>query len=70
MASLAARHALINFEYNTRQFIMHEPLLTGEWQDAFVNEVGRQKGGICGSLSFQTGKYAVTTSSTTFSGYP
>src|SRR5262245_55446038 len=35
----------IHFEFNIRKFMIHEPLLTGEWQDAH-EELGPQKGGI------------------------
>src|SRR5262245_52345432 len=46
----------ISFEFNTRKYMIHEPVLSGEWQDAF-EEVGPQKGGICGSLELRDGQY-------------
>jgi hypothetical protein len=39
----------IHFEFNTRKFMIHEPLLTGEWQDAH-EEAGPQKSGIYGDI--------------------
>ena len=48
--------SVIHFEFNTRKFLIHEPLLTGEWQDAH-EEVGPQKGGIYADLSLNPGKY-------------
>jgi hypothetical protein len=46
----------IHFEFNVRQFMIHEPLLTGEWQDAH-EETGPQKGGIHGDIELRAGKY-------------
>ncbi len=46
----------ISFEFNTRKFMVHEPLLTGEWQDAF-EEVGPQKGGVMGGIVLRSGQY-------------
>jgi len=46
----------IHFEFNTRKFMIHSALLTGEWQDAH-EEVGPQKGGIHGSLELRSGPY-------------
>jgi len=46
----------ISFEFNTRKYMIHEALLSGEWQDAF-EEVGPQKGGICGSLDLRDGRW-------------
>ena len=46
----------IHFEFNTRKFMIHEPLLTGEWQDAH-EEVGPQKGGIYGDIELRGGRY-------------
>jgi len=47
----------IHFEYNTRLFMIHEALLTGEWQDAF-EERGPQKGGIFCDMELRQGRYA------------
>lgn len=44
------------FAFNTRKFMMHEALLTGEWQDAF-EELGPQKGGIMGDIVLVEGQY-------------
>jgi hypothetical protein len=46
----------IHFEFNTRKFMVHEPLLTGEWQDAH-EEPGPQKGGIYGDIELRAGQY-------------
>lgn len=46
----------ISFAFNTRKFMIHEPLLTGEWQDA-CEQVGPQKGGICGDIELRAGTY-------------
>jgi len=46
----------IHLEFNTRKFMIHEPLLTGEWQDA-GEEVGPQKGGIYGDIRLVVGEY-------------
>lgn len=46
----------ILFEFKTRKFMIHEPLLTGEWQDAH-EEAGPQKGGIAGELELYPGPY-------------
>jgi hypothetical protein len=55
-ATVALTDLTISFEFNTRKFMIHEPLLTGEWQDAF-EEVGPQKGGIHGTLELRDGQY-------------
>ena len=46
----------IHFEHETRIFIVHEPLRTGEWQDPWP-ERGPQRGGILCDLTLQKGKY-------------
>jgi hypothetical protein len=46
----------IRFEFSTRKFMLHEPLKTGEWQDAH-EEVGPQKGGVWGWMELRDGKY-------------
>jgi hypothetical protein len=50
------RGQTIHFEFNTRNFMIHEPLLTGEWQDAH-EEPGPQKSGIYGDLELRAGEY-------------
>jgi hypothetical protein len=55
-AKVTLDEGVIHFEYNTRKFMIHEPLLTGEWQDA-AEQIGPQKDGIIGNLVFQPGKY-------------
>lgn len=46
----------IHFEHNTRIFLIHEPLRTGEWQDA--REVrGPNRGGILCDIELRKGKY-------------
>jgi hypothetical protein len=46
----------IHFEYKTRTFLIHEPTLLGEWQDAH-EELGPNKGGIVGDIQYQPGPY-------------
>lgn len=55
-AKVTLKDDTIWFEFNTRKFMIHEPLLTGEWQDAF-EEIGPQKGGIVGSIELRAGEY-------------
>src|SRR5207245_1510966 len=46
----------IHFEHDTRAFIVHEPLRTGEWQDP--REARRPKlGGILCDIALQGGQY-------------
>lgn len=46
----------IQFSFNLRKFMIHEPLLNGEWQDAF-EEIGPQKGGVLGTIELRSGPY-------------
>ena len=46
----------IHFEHNTRLFIIHVPLKTGEWQDPW-EERGPKKGGILGNIELRDGEY-------------
>ena len=46
----------IHFEHDTRVFIVHEPLKTGEWQDPW-EERGPKPGGILCDLELRKGKY-------------
>jgi hypothetical protein len=46
----------IHFEHDTRVFIVHEPLKTGEWQDPW-EERGPKRGGILCDITLQKGKY-------------
>jgi hypothetical protein len=46
----------IHFESDTRLFIIHVPLKTGEWQDPW-EERGPKKGGILGTLELREGAY-------------
>jgi hypothetical protein len=55
-ATVSLEDQTIRFEFNTRKFMIHEPLLTGEWQDAY-EDVGPQKGGIVGEIEFRSGQY-------------
>lgn len=48
--------AKIHFEQDTRIFIVHEPLLTGEWQDPW-EERGPRKGGVLCDIEYRTGRY-------------
>jgi hypothetical protein len=55
-ATVTLKDHTIHFEFNTRKFMIHEPTLTGEWQDA-REEVGPQKGGIYGDIALRPGEY-------------
>ena len=55
-AEVALKDDTIQFQFDTRKFMVHEQTLTGRWQDAF-EEVGPQKGGIWGNLEFRPGRY-------------
>lgn len=46
----------ISFEFNTRVFIIHVPLKTGEWQDPWEQR-GPKKGGIYGIIELRDGLY-------------
>ncbi|MHC4696703.1 MAG: hypothetical protein ACYTFA_08180 [Planctomycetota bacterium] len=46
----------IHFEFNTRLFIVHVPLKTGEWQDPW-EERGPKKGGVLGTIELRDGRY-------------
>ena len=46
----------IHFEARTRHFMVHEPLKTGEWQDAHET-IGPQRGGVVGDMELRSGKY-------------
>jgi hypothetical protein len=55
-ATVTLKDQTIHFEFNTRKFMIHEQLLTGEWQDAH-EEPGPQKGGIYGDIELRVGEY-------------
>jgi hypothetical protein len=55
-ATVTLKDQTIHFEYNTRKFMIHEPTLTGEWQDA-REEPGPQKGGIYADIELRAGEY-------------
>jgi hypothetical protein len=55
-AKVTLKDQTIHFEFNTRKYMIHEPLLTGEWQDA-REEPGPQKGGIYGDIELRPGEY-------------
>ena len=46
----------IHFEHDTRVFIVHEPLMTGEWQDPWETR-GPKPGGILCDITLQKGPY-------------
>src|SRR5262245_54311181 len=50
------RNDTIHFEFNTRVFSVHEPLKTGEWQDA-RDVRGPNRGGIRCEISVRNGRY-------------
>ena len=55
-AKVTLKDGTIHFEFNTRTFMIHEPLLTGVWQDAHKDE-GPQPGGIYGDMTLYPGEY-------------
>ena len=55
-AEVSLKDGMILFAFNTRKYMIHETLLTGEWQDAH-EEIGPQKGGVCGTLELRAGQY-------------
>lgn len=55
-AQVTLKDDTIHFEFNTRKFMIHNPTLTGEWQDAY-EEPGPQKGGIHGEIEIRPGEY-------------
>ena len=55
-ATVTLKDQTIHFEFNTRKYMIHEPTLTGEWQDAH-EEPGPQKGGIYGDIELRAGQY-------------
>jgi len=55
-AKVTLKDQTIHFEFNTRKFMIHEPTLTGEWQDAH-EETGPQKSGIYGDIELLAGEY-------------
>ncbi len=55
----ATAHRLANkihFEHDTRIFIIHEALMTGEWQDP-REERGPKKGGVHCDIQYRPGRY-------------
>jgi hypothetical protein len=46
----------VHFEYGTRDFLIHEPRKTGEWQDARP-ERGPNRGGILCAIEVRKGRY-------------
>lgn len=46
----------IHFEYDTRVFLVHESLKTGEWQEAFEMR-GPNRGGILCDITLRKGPY-------------
>lgn len=46
----------IHFEHDTRIFIVHEPLKTGEWQDPWEVR-GPKKNGIYGEIEIRKGRW-------------
>ncbi len=55
-ASITEKDSNIHFEFNVRKYMIHEPFLTGEWQDAH-EEVGPQRSGIFCDMKFCRGDY-------------
>lgn len=56
-AEVTLKDQTIHFEFNVRKFMLHEPTLTGEWQDAY-EDWGPQKGGIHADLELREGQYS------------
>ncbi len=55
-ANITVKDSIIHFEFNVRKYMIHEPLLTGEWQDAH-EEIGPQRGGIFCDMEFRKHNY-------------
>ena len=55
-ATVTMKDQTIRIEFNLRTFMIHEPLLTGEWQDAH-EESGPQKGGVLALIELRSGQY-------------
>jgi len=55
-AKVSLKDQTIHFEFNTREFQIHDPGLIGEWQDAH-EEIGPQKGGIYGIIAIHPARY-------------
>jgi hypothetical protein len=55
-AKVTLKDQTIHVEFNVRKFMIHEPTLTGEWQDAH-EEPGPQKGGIYADIELRAGEY-------------
>ena len=50
------RGSVLEFEHDTRVFLIHIPLKTGEWQEA--REIkGPNRGGILGTIELRDGRY-------------
>lgn len=46
----------IHFECDARDFMVHEPLMNGDWQDA-IKERGPNRHGVVGDVEFTSGTY-------------
>ena len=55
-ASLTNGDHSIHFEYRARDFMIHEPLMTGDWQDARTERGPNTKGVVC-DITLLSGKY-------------
>jgi hypothetical protein len=55
-AEFNATGSELHFAFNTRKYMIHEARKDGEWQDA-TEEVGPQKGGICGDAVVESGRF-------------
>jgi hypothetical protein len=55
-ATVIVKDETIHFEFNSRKFMIHEPVRTGDWQDAH-EESGPREGGIYGDIELRAGEY-------------
>ncbi len=58
-AGLTNSERTIHFEWRARAFMVHEPLMTGDWQDARAVR-GPNRGGVVCDISLHLGKYENT----------
>lgn len=54
---VSAKDKTVTFDHDTRLFLIHEPLKTGEWQDA-TEQRGPKKGGVYCKIVSEKGIYS------------
>ncbi len=55
--TVSTRDKTVTFDYDTRLFLIHEPLKTGEWQDA-TEQHGPKKDGVFCEIVSESGIYS------------